>query len=235
MSNQRQDIALNPSGWSYATEQSSRARRSLIRHKRSPRPQGEDFRGEVTSVQEPPPGLDLTDAKKETDEVIPNQLGVMVGLLLPLHYHIPKDSNLIGTFEPDTGHVIPDPSQGGFQIPSCLLRRVGDLAQGPDEARSSHEELAQRDHELLDQGSQQDRNIAGAHGGRVKEEPANGPDWMVIDSIPSLVSRQQGRASDTGHAFNSAPVDRPNQMMIESDPSLPGRENLQQDQVSREL
>ncbi|KAH7177460.1 hypothetical protein DER46DRAFT_675023 [Fusarium sp. MPI-SDFR-AT-0072] len=206
MSNQRQDIALNPSGWSYATEQSSRARRSLIRHKRSPRPQGT------------PPGLDLTDAKKETDEVIPNQLGVMKVKC-----------------------------KGGFQIPSCLLRRVGDLAQGPDEARSSHEELAQRDHELLErwrggvpdnavsQGSQQDRNIAGAHGGRVKEEPANGPDWMVIDSIPSLVSRQQGRASDTGHAFNSAPVDRPDQMIIESDPSLPGRENLQQDQVSREL
>ncbi|KAI7765806.1 hypothetical protein LZL87_000919 [Fusarium oxysporum] len=179
MSNQRQDIALNPSGWSYATEQSSRARRT-------------------------PPGLDLTDAKKETDEVIPNQLGVMVGLLLPLHYHIPKDSNLVGTFEPDTGHVIPR-WRGGV----------------PDNAVS--------------QGSQQDRNIAGAHGGRVKEEPANGPDWMVIDSIPSLVSRQQGRASDTGHASNSAPVDRPDQMMIESDLSLPGRENLQQDQVSREL
>ncbi|KAL9573681.1 hypothetical protein ACKAV7_002225 [Fusarium commune] len=147
MSNQRQDIALNPSGWSYATEQSSRARRT-------------------------PPGLDLTDAKKETDEVIPNQLGVM------------KIHSLMTAFNP---------------------------------------------------GSQQDRNIAGAHGGRVKEEPANGPDWMVIDSIPSLVSRQQGRASDTGHASNSAPVDRPDQMMIESDLSLPGRENLQQDQVSREL
>lgn len=36
-----------------------------------------------------------------------NQLGVMVGLLLRLHYHTPKDSNLVGTFEPYTGHVIP--------------------------------------------------------------------------------------------------------------------------------
>ncbi|SCO82290.1 uncharacterized protein FRV6_06503 [Fusarium oxysporum] len=52
-------------------------------------------------------GLDPTDAKKETDGVISNQLGVMVGLLLRLHYHTLKDSNLVGTFEPDTGHVIP--------------------------------------------------------------------------------------------------------------------------------
>ncbi|TVY77147.1 hypothetical protein Focb16_v006623 [Fusarium oxysporum f. sp. cubense] len=191
MSNQRQDIALNHSDWSYATEQSSRARRSLIRHKRSPRHQGEDFQGEVRSVQDPT-GLDLSDAKKEADGVIPNQLGVMVGLLLRLHYHTPKDSNLVGTFETDTGHVIP-------------------------------------------QGSQQGRNIVGAHGGRVKEEPANGPDRMVIDSIPSLVSRQQGRASGTGHASNSAPVDRLDQMMIENTPSLLSRENLKQDQVSREL
>ncbi|EXL53870.1 hypothetical protein FOCG_06996 [Fusarium oxysporum f. sp. radicis-lycopersici 26381] len=52
-------------------------------------------------------GLDLTDPKKETDGVISNQLGVMVGLLLRLPYHTPKDSNLVGTFEPYTGHVIP--------------------------------------------------------------------------------------------------------------------------------
>ncbi|EWZ02453.1 hypothetical protein FOYG_01720 [Fusarium oxysporum NRRL 32931] len=86
----------------------------------------------------------------------------------------------------------------------------------------------------VSQGSQQGRNIVGAHGGRVKEEPANGPDQMVIDSIPSLVNHQQNHASNTRHASNPTPIDRPDQMMIENTPSLLSRENLKQDQVSRE-
>ncbi|KAI8410519.1 hypothetical protein FOFC_10376 [Fusarium oxysporum] len=61
----------------------------------------------------------------------------MIGLLLRLHYHTPKDSNLVGTFESDTEDSLTDDSI-----------------------------------KLL--GSQQGRNIVGAHGGRVKEEPANG-------------------------------------------------------------
>ncbi|KAJ0154071.1 Sphingoid long-chain base transporter RSB1 [Fusarium oxysporum f. sp. albedinis] len=202
-------IGIIPSDWSYATERSSRARRSLIRHKRSPRPQGEDFQGEVTSVQDLT-GLDLTDAKKETDG-----LGVMVGLLLRLHYHTPKGSNLVGTFEPYTGHVIPVRTNRVQQSQTLNINKLTD-----DSIK------------LL--GSQQGRNIVGAHGGRVKEEPANGPDQMVIDSIPSLVNHQQNHASNTRHASNSTPIDRPDQMMIENTPSLLSRENLKQDQVSRE-
>ncbi|KAF5695304.1 hypothetical protein FGLOB1_14057 [Fusarium globosum] len=106
MSSQHQDIALNPTGWGYATGQNSRARRSLIRYKKSSLPQGEDFEAEVTSVQEPP-ALDLTDTEKETDGATPSQLGVLVGLLLPLHYKTPKDINLVGTFDAETGHVVP--------------------------------------------------------------------------------------------------------------------------------
>ncbi|EXK45880.1 hypothetical protein FOXG_07681 [Fusarium oxysporum f. sp. lycopersici 4287] len=117
-------------------------------------------------------GLDLTDAKKETDGVISNQLGVMVGLLLRLHYHTPKDSNLVGTFEPYTEDSLTDDSI-----------------------------------KLL--GSQQGRNIVGAHGGRVKEEPANGPNQMVIDSIPSLVNRQQNHEYKTRIQFHSYRQTRP--------------------------
>ncbi|KAF5540441.1 hypothetical protein FMEXI_8400 [Fusarium mexicanum] len=97
-----------PTGWGYATGQNGRVRRSLIRYTKSSLPQGEDFQAEVASVQEPP-ALDLTDAEKET-----NGLGVVVGLLLPLHCETPVGINLVRAFNAETGHVIPH--QAG-----CLL------------------------------------------------------------------------------------------------------------------
>ncbi|KAF4497252.1 hypothetical protein FAGAP_6603 [Fusarium agapanthi] len=73
--------------------------------KKSSLPQGENFQAEVASVQDPP-ALDLTDAEKKTNGVTPNQLGVVVGLLLPLHYETPVGINRIGNFDAETGHVV---------------------------------------------------------------------------------------------------------------------------------
>ncbi|KAF5625880.1 uncharacterized protein FTJAE_9863 [Fusarium tjaetaba] len=86
MSSQHQDIALNPTGWGYATGQNGRVRRSLIRYKKSSLPQGEEFQAEVASVQDPQ-ALDLADTKK-------SQLGVVI-------------STSSGTFDAETGHVVP--------------------------------------------------------------------------------------------------------------------------------
>ncbi|KAF5247983.1 hypothetical protein FANTH_6264 [Fusarium anthophilum] len=69
MSSQHQNIALNPTGWGYATGQN-------------------DFQSEVASVQEPP-ALDLMDAEKETNgvtsafnaetgHVVPHQAGCLL-------------------------------------------------------------------------------------------------------------------------------------------------------------
>ncbi|PNP84891.1 hypothetical protein FNYG_01715 [Fusarium nygamai] len=107
-------LPLNPTGLVYATGQDGRVRRSLIREeKKASLPQGEDFQAEVASVQDPL-ALDLTDTEKETDRVILSQLGVVVGLLLPLNYQTPVDINLVGTFDAETGHVVP------YQV-GCLL------------------------------------------------------------------------------------------------------------------
>ncbi|KAF5606097.1 hypothetical protein FPCIR_198 [Fusarium pseudocircinatum] len=86
MSSQHQDIALNATGLVYAT--------------------GQDGRVRLASVQDLQ-ALDLTDAEKETYGVILRQLGVMVGLLLPLHYQTPVGINLVETFDAEIGHVIP--------------------------------------------------------------------------------------------------------------------------------
>ncbi|KAF5971362.1 hypothetical protein FCOIX_9910 [Fusarium coicis] len=106
MSSQYQDITLEPTGLA-----------SL--------PQGEDFQAEVASVQDPL-ALDLTDPKKETDGVIPNPLGVVVGLLLPLNCQTPVDINLVGTFDAGTGHVVPYQA-GCLLFIRPLLRNNGEF------------------------------------------------------------------------------------------------------------
>ncbi|EWG42917.1 hypothetical protein FVEG_04603 [Fusarium verticillioides 7600] len=89
MSSQHQDITLEPTGL-----------------KKASLPQGEDFQAEVASVQDLL-ALDLTDPEKEIDGVILSQLGVVVGLLLPLNCQTPVDINLVGTFDAGTGHIVP--------------------------------------------------------------------------------------------------------------------------------
>ncbi|KAG5750250.1 hypothetical protein H9Q69_001057 [Fusarium xylarioides] len=109
MSSQHQDIVLNPTGWGYATGHNGRVRRSLIRYKKSSLPQGEDFQAEVawSCPESPQTAIAPSSETERCTGLHKRQLGVTVGLLLPLHYQTPVGINLVGTLDAETGHVIP--------------------------------------------------------------------------------------------------------------------------------
>ncbi|KAG9500965.1 hypothetical protein J7337_006646 [Fusarium musae] len=106
MSSQHQDITLEPTGLVYTTEQDGRVRRSLIRVEKGVAASGRRLPS-GSGVCTGSPGSHLTDPEKEIDGVILSQLGIVVGLLLPLNCQTPVDINLVGTFDAGTGHVVP--------------------------------------------------------------------------------------------------------------------------------